>query len=75
MCKTHRNIIDLHDKILRQLLRRNLGYHALQVAASCKSHSYFPHVLELMLHKVYFMCLCSEVYHSFLWVSIIMANL
>nr|XP_039247994.1 guanine nucleotide exchange factor subunit RIC1-like [Styela clava] len=43
--------IYLHQ-ILRQLLRRNLGYHALQIASSCRSLSYFPHVLELMLHKV-----------------------
>uniref|UniRef100_H2Y572 Protein RIC1 homolog n=1 Tax=Ciona savignyi TaxID=51511 RepID=H2Y572_CIOSA len=43
--------IYLH-RILRQLLRRNLGYDALQLATTCKSLTCFPHVLELMLHEV-----------------------
>lgn len=43
--------IYLHH-ILRQLLVRNLGEHALMLAQSCASLPYFPHVLELMVHVV-----------------------
>ena len=40
------------QQLLRQLIRRNLGHHAWDIASSCTTLPYFQHSLELLLHSV-----------------------
>ncbi|PAA58979.1 hypothetical protein BOX15_Mlig017500g3, partial [Macrostomum lignano] len=40
------------NHIVKQLLRKNLGHHALHIAKSSAHLTYFNHCLELLLHEV-----------------------